>query len=412
MFRYIIFAIVVVLAGCGGGGSPGTDPLPPPVTVQSAPPSCSASNDDTAALQALINAGGTVTLQARRYCLSATLIVSVSGTVLEGSGAATVLEFTPPAQGTGVACKTAGAIEVMCGPAASAPEAITAPVNIGDTSIEVADATGLNVGDWLLIGDWGVLGTYTSVVDWVQVASIDGTTLGLSSPARVAINDAGPFVPYQSGMGYVRTVDVSGVVLQDFSIKVDNNGSADNYPSLYVNGTRGTLVQRVTVDNPMGNPIDAYFSQGTKFRDVTVTDGRIISEMASDVDLTIENCTFSSEAPAIGLDLGTAFFTITGNTVLKSINAGIYALYNVHDGTISNNMVDYVDITAGQNASGLLLVGDHNLTISGNTLLGGAGSSVGVLVENSNVTGYVSSSSGITVTGNTIQGFASAISLP
>ena len=404
----IALAVGLALAGCGNVG---VLPVALPTAVASpvAPSVAPLVTDDTAALQALLNLGGTVTLEARTYHTTKSLFITKSGTVLQGAGNATVIEYAPPA--TIESCKSAAAIQILCGPANTMPQALSTPIAIGDTSIQVANSAGLSVGDWLIVGDWGVFGTYTTVVDWVQVASISGNSLGLTSPARVSVSTTRPFAPFSSGAGWMRAVPVSGVVLQDLTVRVDDAGNTSNVVAIYLEGTRNTVVTRVTVDNPLGNPLTGYFSKGATFSYDTVVQGRVISEFASAIDLTIEHCQFNRNV--IGLDLGTAFFKVLDNVINGSENTGIYALYGVHDGTISGNTVGYVGINGDANATGILMEGDQNVSVSGNTLLGGAGSaSVGVY----NVS-YVDANWNLPATGNTftsniIQGFTTALVSP
>src|ERR1700729_960632 len=90
-------SVACSLAGCGGGGG-GTGPGPP--------------LDDTAAVQALLDQGGVVTLEARAYPLSRTLTISKSGTTLQGAGSSTVLDFEP--QGAPAQCANDRVITTPC----------------------------------------------------------------------------------------------------------------------------------------------------------------------------------------------------------------------------------------------------------------------------------------------------------
>lgn len=412
--------LTLALAACGSDApTSGTLPCdvtatchvsstpPPKPPVQTAPPVT--PTDDTAAVQALLDKGGTVTLEARDYHFSAMLMISVSGTTLQGAGKATNLIFTPPPKGTAKSCKTDRAISVLCGLSFYPPRAIDGAITIGDTSMQVDDASGINPGDWLLLGDWGVLGTYTSVVDWEQVASVDGNVINFVSPTRIAINDPAPFVPYQAGAGFVRMINLTNVTVQDLAITVNAAaGSVPQYPALGVTGTVGTVFQRLTINDPVGNPFYTYYSKGTVVQNNTFTGG-IASEVASTVDFSVSDNQFVGAN--LSLDLGAAFFSVAGNSFSAPQNIGIYTTDNVHDGAITDNTIGYVEVSGGvQDAVGIYLEGSPNLTVSGNSLAGGAGAgSQGIRTQDESSPPFAWTDSGDVLSGNTIQGFATAV---
>ena len=403
MKRMIPIAVALALSACGGGSpaspTPPAPPAPPPITVQSDPPP-----DDYPAVQALLNQGGTVQLDCRDYYFSATLIPGVSGTTLKGCGATTVLHWTPPANP--VECKNGSAIQVMCG-LGDSPHEITLPIAIGDTSMTVADATGINAGDWLMIGDWGVLGTYTAVVDWVQVASVDGDVVSFEKPSRIAVQSYGqPFVPFQSGMGYVKPLNLHDVTLEDFIISIDGPApKGGNFPGIGVVGTRNTTIQGVTVEHPQGNPFFTYFSQGTRVvSNHFGASSPIASEVASSVDVVVQDNVSGSD---ISLDLGTAFFQFTDNAITEPTSEALYVAFNVHDGVIARNQIGYV---AGGNSVGIYLRGSPNVQVTDNTFAGGSG--VGILIRPADLGLYNFPDTGDVLSGNTIQGFATEVSGP
>jgi hypothetical protein len=191
--RFASVALLVVLSGCGGASAP-TPPAesPPPVTKNPVPPPAPVQ-DDTAALQALLGKGGLIRLEARAYHLTKTLIIAVSGTTLQGAGPATVLEFTPPPAGTAQHCITDRVISTRCAISITVPLQIAAPIEVGNTSFEAvnaADVANLSPGDWVLISesDPGIADAvthtgYPTSIDWVQVASVEGTTVSTVQPS-------------------------------------------------------------------------------------------------------------------------------------------------------------------------------------------------------------------------------------
>jgi len=106
------------------------------------------------------------------------------------------------------------------------------------------------------------------------------------------------------------------------------------------------------------------------------------------------------------MDLGTAFFELTGNAIPVSKNIAIYSTANVHDGTISDNTIGYVD--GPQNAVGLYLEGSPNVKVTGNSFAGGNGDSIGILVKPQTTGIFSWPDTGDVLSGNTVQGFTTA----
>jgi hypothetical protein len=102
---------------------------------------------------------------------------------------------------------------------------------------------------------------------------------------------------------------------------------------------------------------------------------------------------------------------VTGNTLLASANAGIYALYHVHDGVIADNVLDKVITVGGAARSiGILLEGSPDIRVTGNTLLGGQGAtSVGILFAPFGGAKLPEPDTGDVQSGNSISGFATAV---
>lgn len=369
--------------------------------------------DETAAVQALLNAGGNVQLECRNYYFSGTLTVTQSGTTLQGCGASTVLHWTAPGPKVQrVGCKNDRAIAVLCGISFYTPHEIKAPVAIGDQSMEVADSSGIQAGDWLMVGDWGVLGTYTSVVDWVQVAAVNGTTISFLTPVRVAISTDKPFTPYASGAGFVRMIPLHDVTLQDFTVDVapPAPGTA-NFAAVGVTGTTNTTFQRLTINDPAGNPLWTYYSKGTRILDCVGSGASVGTEIASSVDFTMSGNQLTGVG--LSLDLGTAFFTVSGNNIASPVNVGIYSTLNVHDGAISGNTIGYVGVNGGvANAVGIYLQGSPNVNISGNSLAGGAGNSIGIIIAPQTSGQFSWSDTGDVLSNNNIQGFTTQVRGP
>ena len=175
-------------------------------------------------------------------------------------------------------------------------------------------------------------------------------------------------------------------------------------------GALNAIVENVTVNDPAAAPLYCYLSKGVTFTNNQATGGTILSEFAASVDVVISNNRFTSDTVGFGLDLGLGFFQVTDNQVEKSGNIGAYALYGVHDGTMSGNSIAYVDSsTAGFNTIGILLQGAQNIHVTGNYLTGGQGSaSVGILTE-AHMGEILEPDTGNTVAGNTVSGFVASV---
>jgi Right handed beta helix region len=247
-------------------------------------------------------------------------------------------------------------------------------------------------------------------VDWVQVASIDGTTVNVVQPFRMAFTTALPWMAGKSGLGFEPVTPlVQGIEIRNLSIKVDPT-TTTNVVALCAVGALDITIDNVTVTDTLGQPFYSYLSKGYALTNSTAYGGTVISELAATVDLKVSGNTFSSDAPGIGVDVGTGFFTITNNTVSKSANAGMYFLYDIHDGTISSNQIAEVVVSGDETSSdGMLILGSRNIAVTDNNLAGGTGpDSVGI-----DIRPYAGAlpepDTGITLGGNTITDFVTAV---
>jgi hypothetical protein len=361
----ILLACAVTLTGCGGGST--SAPTPAPTSAAAA-----ISTDDTAAVQAAVDAGGVVNFPAGTYNLSRTITVSKSGTVIQGTGA--VFNFKPATTPSG--CPNDAAFTSPC--IDSIPrQQITQSIAIGDSSFTAAgDVSALVPGAWLVISErdnkYGDIVAY----DWAQVESVSGQVVTVAAAFRTAFSGSQPFDPNVSGLGFialpalVENVEFRGIMI-----------NAGNAVGIQVDGALNTTIDSVTV-NANWQPLYSFLSKGLTVRNSTATGGRL-SEFAATVDLQLTDSTFSgNQGAALGLDLGSGFFTINGIAVTASDDIGMYLFVGVHDGTVENNQVAYVNAsTPGYDAVGLLGMGAYNCTVINNYFAGGAGAqSTGVVM--------------------------------
>jgi hypothetical protein len=442
--KYLASIFALVLAGCGSSTAPiATAPVvttqtPPPVVatppVVTAPPPTAdiqpSGADDSVAIQALLNAGGRVVLGAGTFHLTHTLTIGVNGTTLEGAGqSATTLEFTPPPAGSprGV-CTTDRVITPRCGLSTTLQLQIADGIAVGDTSFtatNASDVADLSPGDWVIItiNDLGIadgnthLG-YPTYVDWEQVASVHGTTVNVVTPFRMAFPNTLPFVQNSSGLGFVRALPTGeNVTIQDLTILVDatvNGNPTAGAAGIYMLGTLNTTVSHVTINNPdaPGDTLYTEETKGTTITDCNLIGSKYLNEFAESVDLTITGSTFSNQGLAVGLDLGTGFFTFSGNTITHSVNVALYAIYHVHDGIIEGNTIDAVTFLSGYTTIGVELYGSPDVTVSNNSITGNnSAGSIGIEAEGDGNAHLPEPSTGDTATDNTITEFASATSI-
>ena len=377
--------------------------VPPPVQ----PPS---AQDDTAAVQDAVDRGGVVTFAAKTYHLTRTITIKTSGTVIVGDGPGTVFDFQPSA--TPQHCASDRVFTTPCDFEDAPPRRIAAPIAVGDLSfsaVEAADVADLTIGDWLLINDVDSVFGDKVAVDWVQVASVTGLTVNVMQPFRMAFTNARPWVPRKSGLGFTPIPLISNIQLRNFNVVVEPTPTTPTAGiSLY--GVMNADIDRVTVENHNGQPFYSFLSKGVSVTNSQAIGGRVLSEFASSVDVTLSNNHFTGDGPGFGLDLGLGFFSVTNNWVDQSNNIGVYVLYGVHDGTISGNHVAYVNyMPAGGNAAGLVIRGSQNIEVADNSFAGGSGpASVGISVGNA-VGELPLPSVNIHQSGNTINGFVTAI---
>ena len=369
------FIALLILTACGGGsGSSAASAAvtPPPPT------------DDTAAVQAAVDTGGIVVFAARTYHLTRGITITKSGTTIVGQGPSTVFEYTPPS-GALTRCETDRVFTTPCAFDYPPPRQVAAPINVGDTSFEAAlasDVADLQPSDWVLINDYDEKIGDRVAVDWVLVASVDGTTVTVTAPFRMAFTTARAWNPGHNGLGFTPIKPlVQNVEYRNFSVVVDATNTHD-VGGVAVYGALHTTIDNVTVTDPIGQPFYCRLCKDLTITNSTANGGTILSELASTVDLSVTGNHFSSDSPGFGLDLGTGYFIVSGNSVNKSANAGVYFLYGVHDGTVSGNQIAYVDTTTEASASGMLIWGSQNITVKDNNLAGGTGpNSVGIDVR-------------------------------
>ena len=87
---------------------------------------------------------------------------------------------------------------------------------------------------------------------------------------------------------------------------------------------------------------------------------------------------------ALGLDFATAFFQMAGNNIYSSEDIGMYLLDGIHDGTVTNNSIAFVNSSGAYNAGnavGILIRGTQQVNVTANFLAGSSGpASIGLSI--------------------------------
>ena len=161
---------VAFLSACGGG------------SVTPTPAQGMASGgDDTAAVQAAVDAGGVVTFPAGQYLLTKTVVVSKSNTVIQGVGPTTVFTFKPALPLS--KCVNDRAFTTLCDVFFMPRRQITAPIAVGDRTFAASgDLSDLVSGDWLIVTERDQKFADIVAVDWAQVVSVAGATVTTAAP--------------------------------------------------------------------------------------------------------------------------------------------------------------------------------------------------------------------------------------
>jgi Pectate lyase superfamily protein len=346
--------------------------------------SCNSSErDDTTAVQMAVDRGGVVNFPSGTYLLSKTIVVRKSNTTIQGTGPRTVFIFNPSAIRTH--CENDRAFTTPCDVSALPVRQISNQISVGDVTFKAVDDTSdLQPGDWLIVTERDAKVDDFVAVDWARVESTDGRTVTVRNPFRVAFSNSRAWVDGKAGLGFRRIPDVvEGTQLRDFAIRVPQGGVGSAAVGVSVFAALHTQIDNINVDDYGAQSLYSYLS-----KDLTITNSSgqghsVLNEFAATVDLTLEHNVFGkSDGAALGLNLGTAFFSVTNNALPASRNIGLYLMLGVHDGIVSDNVIEHV--ASSSNSTGILAWGTQNVRITDNYLASGDGpESLGISVRDS-----------------------------
>jgi hypothetical protein len=353
------------------------------------PPNNVPNQDDTAYIQAKVDARATI--PTGNYITTRTIVLSgASPELLCKPNTTITFKPLPPF----VDCKNDRAVTTACDvlldPGTNAPilpRQITGSISVKAASFTAAaDASDLAPGDWLIVSERDGILHVPVVVDWVQVSWVSGggTTVNIVGAFRTAFPNTHAWVtsPYWGGLGFDKVPATAAVsaTIDGCTIQVPDAGS--NLPALSVFGARGVTVNNMNLMAFNGQGCYSWLTKGLTITNSTCYSGKQSSEFASTVDLTVSGTSFSSdESTGFALDLGTAFFSFVNNPVPKSFNIGFYLLYGVHDGMITGTHISHVGVVGQTNACGIDVAGSQRVALTGNILDGGTGpASVGLAI--------------------------------
>ncbi len=337
----------------------------------------------TSEIQAAVDHGGTVIFPPGTYDFTKTIVVRKSNTIIQGSGPGTIFVFKPrlPQQ----QCVNDRAFTTSCDVFFTPRRQILGPIAVGDSAFTAADdVSDLQAGDWLIVEEVDKGAGDVVVIDWAEVASASGKVVKLQTPFRTAFPNTRPWDPHHSGLGFFRSPGVvEGTQFRDFTLMVPDSGLGA--PGISVFAGKHTLIDHVKVLDANGQALYSYMANDLAVQNSYGEADQTLNEFAATAGLTLTNDTFiSGDDAGVGLDFGTGFFQVIGNQVPSSVDLGLYLLYGIHDGTVSNNTIAFVNTSATNalgNAVGIIARGTQRVDITNNDLAGGAGTgSVGITI--------------------------------
>jgi hypothetical protein len=298
---------------------------------------------------------GTVYFAEGEYLITARRDINTSNITIAGAGPGqTIIHYMPAASGTAYSRWMAIHAGDVGETGFTGYRDVSGSIALGATSFTAADAgdtDDLSAGDWLYIAELypdAGLGEHTATegmdgeiinFDWVQVASVAGTTVNVYNPFRIAFG-ALATVKFHKIVNLVENVTVRDMTIRP---EYDNSQSA---LGITVGIAKDTLLQNIEFD-----PIDNTFGS----EDI-VPDHSFLS-----------------------LDFGTGFFSFQNNNFINPITLGVFFFLGVHHGEISGNQVGYVKAAASQ-SHGFLMRGVHELHAHDNFFVGAesSASSIGI----------------------------------
>lgn len=274
------------------------------------------------------------------------------------------------------------------------PLPIAGPIARGANSFtaqNASDAGKLSPGDWVIIAerDSAPMAADNVYADWMQVSEVENTVIKTTAPFRTAFPNKRPWSgpPRYWGLSFRKVGPItSNVTVRDITIIIPRIKDTHVAVAIASRDTRGTVISNVKCQDASGNCFAGYMDQGLRFENNEVY-GTLYPEFASEVDAVIAGnhvnetgtpLTLSGPANTGGLevDFGTAFSSITDNSIGPVRQVCIHISPGVHDTVVRGNTCGIV--TFGSAATCILSRGGYRMTITQNTCKGATGKSTGI----------------------------------
>jgi hypothetical protein len=292
----------------------------------------------------------------------------------------------------------------------------------------VGDAANLHPNDWVLVTERDSVVSDNVYADWVRVASVSGTLVTLLTQfstrfpnARTWSTTNPPVCTLASpcGLGFRRVTNViQNVTIRDINLivpKIFDPASGNHVVGIATRDTRGVTIEKITCTNASQNCYGGYMDQGLTFIGNHNNGSASTDEFASQVGTKIIGNDYSElsnlalgltkpQPACIEIDLGSAFFTVTGNSCDYAQNGAFEILTGSHDGALIGNTATWI-YGNGASGSGVVARATYRLTITGNTFAGGDGGGIGISFGDSSGFNVNIQSDSNQAWNNTVNGF-------
>ncbi len=340
------------------------------------------TTDDNTAMDSAVSYlgsvnGGTLYIPSGTCVLKGDGISVVNSPNIEIKGAginATVISFQPASPATHWHAVEFGSSEFDTGTITSGA------IALGSDTFTVSSASNLIVGDWLELSetDTGISATTPVVFDWVKIAGVSGTTITTSAPIPTAFSGAHSTTVFTS-----LRAGTFGDGISDLSITTTD--TVDPLTGIYCLDIGDVSITRVNSSPAYGAGFDSYRSRWISVNDCTANPTTSAgNEFSSTVDFRLTGDIFtgntassSSDSAALAIDYGSARFAVAGCVFGPAGNINVELTYGDHDGSFTGNHLGYV-YNSGTTPLEISGIGNVNVTVSGNSILGGDSGCTGV----------------------------------
>ena len=326
--------------------------------------------DDTAAIQAAIDAGTVlVTLGGLTCRVDSTLVIRSDLTIEDGT-----FDFSNA---------TAGDTLLSGSGTLSNTQALTVDATKGDTTLTVADSSGFQSHDWLLVDSSGVWDASSGNTPLGEIIQVDSQSSGVIT-VRGGVMDS--YATADSAQ--VRKISpLQNITLRDITV-IGNDTDDNSFSGFRVDYATNISVDRCTFRKMSGAAVVYISAWLSRVRDSFFQDaydastGYGVSLSSAVQDVVVSGCSFEyvrhavSNGSNVGYPGGGRRLLITGNSVVNSATAtggsggdGIEIHAASEEITVTNNML------TGSTSSGINVTCPAAV-ITGNTVIDSAGNGI------------------------------------